>query len=201
MTASPEFASPAAAAEAACGGLGYLAALDATQLPAGEQARLLHLLEQVHALETAARTGILGGFTAAQGYQEDACYGAKSWLTTRLGVTKGAATAYLGWARRAGAHPRVLAALAAGDIWESSRPHARREWTGACFTQGCQDAADAILVASAVSGAAGRTWPGWPRRSTRGPGPLTPTTAGTGSRTGRSGWRPRSRAPGSSAAI
>jgi hypothetical protein len=151
MTASPEFASRAEAAEAVLAGLGYLAAADPAQLPACEQARLLQVLEQAHALETAARAQGLRAFTAAQGYHEDACYGAKSWLTTRLGITKAAAAAYLSWARRVGAHPRVIAALAARDISES---FARTigDWTGR-LPQDCQDSADAILVAAALAGA------------------------------------------------
>src|SRR5579862_1761549 len=132
-------------------GMGYLAGADATAMVAGEQARCLQAMELIQAMGTAARSGILGAFIAGQGYHEDGCYGAKSWLTTRLGVTKGAATGYLRWARRAGAHPRVLAALAAGDIWESVAATICG-WTGR-FPQDCQDAADAILVAAAVSGA------------------------------------------------
>ena len=124
MGTDPEFASRAEAAEAVLAGLGYLAALDPAQLPACAQAELLQLLEQVHALETAARAQTLGAFTAAQGYHEDACYGARSWLINHLGVTKGAATAYLAWARRAAAHPRVIAALAARpQIPGVRRPH------------------------------------------------------------------------------
>ena len=78
-------------------GMGYLAAADAAAMAAGEQARCLQAMELIQAMGTAARTGILGAFAAGQGYhQEDGCYGAKSWLTTRLGVTKGTAAAYLG---------------------------------------------------------------------------------------------------------
>jgi len=139
------------AAAAVRAGLGYLVALDPATLPACAQARLLQVLEEAHALETAARAQGLRAFTAGQGYHEDACYGAKSWLTTRLGVTKGAAAAYLAWARRTEAHPRVVAALAATEIPESV---ARTicGWTG-MLPPDCQDAADAILVAAAVSGA------------------------------------------------
>jgi len=151
MGTGPEFASRAEAAAAVRAGLGYLAALDPAQLPACEQAELLQVLEQAHALETAARAQGLRAFTAAQGYHDDACYGAKSWLMNKLGVTKGAATAYLSWTRRADTHPRVLAALAANDIYESV---ARTicDWTGQ-LPPDCQDAADAILVAAAMSGA------------------------------------------------
>jgi hypothetical protein len=151
MGTGPEFASRAEAAAAVRAGLGYLAALDPAQLPACEQAELLQVLEQAHALETAARAQGLRAFTAGQGYHEDACYGAKSWLINHLGVTKAAATAYLVWARRAGAHPQVIAALAAEDISESV---ARTicDWTGK-LPPDCRDAADAILVAAARSGA------------------------------------------------
>ncbi|HEY6297500.1 MAG TPA: DUF222 domain-containing protein, partial [Streptosporangiaceae bacterium] len=151
MTADPEFASPAEAAEAVCGGLGYLAAIDPTQLQACEQARLLQMLEMAHALETAARTGVLGAFTAVQGYHEDGDYSPRSWLINRLGITKAAATAYLSWARRADAHPRVIAALAARDISESVAGTICA-WTGK-LPADCQDSADAILVAAALSGA------------------------------------------------
>jgi hypothetical protein len=149
--ASPEFASPAAAAEAACGGLEYLATLDPAQLPTCEQARLLQVLELAHALETAARTGILGAFTAAQGYHQDGEYSPRSWLINRTGVTKGAATAHTGWVNRAHAHPRIIAALAARDISESFG-RTICDWTGQLPPE-CQDAADAILITAARSGA------------------------------------------------
>ena len=151
MTASPEFASRAEAAKAVLGGLDYLATVDPAQLPAGELAELLRVLERAHALETAARAQGLAAFTAAQGYHEDACYGPKSWLMNELGVTKGAAAGYLSWARRAAAHPRVIAALAARQMSES---FARTicDWTGK-LPAGCQDSADAILIAAALAGA------------------------------------------------
>jgi hypothetical protein len=132
-------------------GLGYLAALDPTQLPTCEQAELLRVLEQAHAIETAARAGVLSAFIAQQGYHEDACYGAKSWLINHLGITKGAAAAYLVWERRAAAHPQVIAALAAEDISESVA-RIICDWTGQ-LPADCQDAADAILLAATRSGA------------------------------------------------
>ena len=133
-------------------GMGYLAAADAAQLAAGEQAQCLQLLEHVRAVGTATHSLVLAAFIAAQGYHADADYSPKSWLVNRAGVTKGAATAYVSWARRTGAHPRVIAALAAGEMSESV---ARTicDWTDK-LPQDCQDAADAILVAAAVSGAA-----------------------------------------------
>ncbi len=151
MGTGPEFASRAEAAEAVRAGLGYLAALDPTQLPICAQAELLQLLEQAHALETAARTGVLGGFTAAQGYHEDGDYSPRSWLINRTGITKGAATAHTRWVKRADAHPRVAAVLAAAQISESV---ARTvcDWTD-ILPADCQETADAILLAAALSGA------------------------------------------------
>jgi len=151
MGTGPEFASRDEAAEAVLAGLGYLAALGPAQLPACEQARLLQLLEQAHALETAARTGVLGAFTAAQGYHEDGDYSPRSWLINRTGITKGAATAHAEWVKRGNAHPRVIAALAARDLSES---FGRKicDWTGQ-LPEDCQDSADAILIAAARSGA------------------------------------------------
>ncbi|MGH3254603.1 MAG: hypothetical protein ACRDOU_04215 [Streptosporangiaceae bacterium] len=151
MTASPEYASRAEAAAAVRAGLGYLATLDPTQLPAGEQAELLKLLEQAHALETAARTGVLGGFTTTQGYHHDGDHSPRTWLINHTGITKAAATARTDWVKRADAHPRVIAALAARDLSES---FGRKicDWTGH-LPKDCQDSADAILVAAARSGA------------------------------------------------
>jgi hypothetical protein len=66
---------PASAAEAmnmVRAGLEYLAAADATALTAEEQGRCLRGLEQVTSVLTAARSSVLGAFTAGQGYAADA---------------------------------------------------------------------------------------------------------------------------------
>ena len=97
----------------------YLAAADATQLTASEQAECLAGLERADAIETAARASVLGAFTAGQGYCEDADYSPRSWLIHKTRVTKGAATGHTAWVRRARAHPGRLAALARGEITES----------------------------------------------------------------------------------
>jgi hypothetical protein len=82
-------------------GLGYLAAADAAQLPAATQAGCLRELEQAGAVLTAARASVLAGFTAGQGYADDAEYSARSWLMHRTGITRGAAVGHAAWARRA----------------------------------------------------------------------------------------------------
>jgi hypothetical protein len=95
-------------------GLGYLAAADPGQLPAATQAEFLRELEQADAAATAARAWFLAAFTAGQGPAGDGDYSAVSWLMHRTGITKGAAVGHSAWAKRAAAHPKVLAALAAG---------------------------------------------------------------------------------------
>ena len=101
-------------------GLGYLAAADPGQLPAVTQAECLRELEQDAAALTAARAWMLAAFTAGQGPAGDGDYSAVSWLMHRTGITRGAAVGHSAWARRAATHPRVLAALAAGQVCESA---------------------------------------------------------------------------------
>ncbi|HYB14498.1 MAG TPA: DUF222 domain-containing protein [Streptosporangiaceae bacterium] len=152
MSNAPAFASATEAAQMARAALGFLAAADPAQLVTEEQARCLKILEQASAMSTAARAGILGAFTSGRGYCEDADYSPRSWLIHRTRVTKGAATAYTAWTRRAAAHPRVAGALADGQLSES---YARTicEWSDK-LPEHCRDAADAILVAAAEAGAA-----------------------------------------------
>src|SRR4029077_11257939 len=100
-------------------GLGYLASTDAAQLPAAVQAECLRELEQHDAMAAAARAFLLAAFTAGQGPAGDGDYSAVSWLIHRTGITRGAAVGHSAWAKRVPTHPRVLAALAAGQISES----------------------------------------------------------------------------------
>jgi Domain of unknown function (DUF222) len=99
MGTVPVFASADEAIDVVRAALGYLAAADATQLGAAAQARCLKAFEQADAIGTAAR--------------------ASAWLIHQTRVTAGAAVGYTAWARRSGTHPRVLAALAAGQVSES----------------------------------------------------------------------------------
>jgi len=63
--------------------MGYLAAADATQMAAETQAKCLLALEQLDAIETAARASILAAFTSAQGYSADADYSPRAWLINK----------------------------------------------------------------------------------------------------------------------
>src|SRR6202453_5168981 len=150
VSAVPAFASANQALEILKSAMGYLAGIDPTQMPAAEQAQILQGLEQVDAVETAARASVLGGFTTRRGYCEDAPYSPRTWLIHQTRITRGAAAGHMGWARRAGAHPVIWQALAAGKFSDSFAL-VICQWTDK-LPGDCRDQADAILAAAATSG-------------------------------------------------
>ncbi len=150
MGTVPVFASATEAMQMVRAGLDYLAATNATAMAAEEQARCLRALEQVNSVATAARTSILGAYTAGQGHQADADYSPRAWLINKTGVTRGAAVAYTAWVRRSAAHRRIAAALAAGEISESMA-RTLCLWTDKLPQERREDA-DKILADGAVSG-------------------------------------------------
>src|SRR6202453_4769484 len=150
VSAVPAFASANQALEILKSAMGYLAGIDPTQMPAAEQAQILQGLEQVDAVETAARASVLGGFTTRRGYCEDADYSPRTWLTPQPRTPRGAAAGHIGWARRAAAHPVIRQALAAMDI-SASVAWVICQWTDK-LPGDCRDQADAILAAAAASG-------------------------------------------------
>jgi hypothetical protein len=120
VTATPPSVSADDALDMILDGLRHLTAADATAAGTGVQARALQVLEQAAAMTVAARALFLRAFTAGQGYAEDGAYSPRSWLIHRTGVTRGTAAVHTAWARRAEAHPRIAAAMAAdGDLSES----------------------------------------------------------------------------------
>src|SRR4029079_14329689 len=131
-------------------GLGYLAAADPAQLPAETQAECLRELEQHDAIATAARAWFLAAFTAGQGHAGDGDSSAVSWLIHRTGITRGAAVGHSAWAKRVATHPRVLAALAAGQVSESVG-RVICLWTGK-LPQEHRDAGDEQLLAAFACG-------------------------------------------------
>jgi Domain of unknown function (DUF222) len=150
VSAVPSPATTAEALKMLSSAMGYLAAADAAAMATSEQAECLQAFEQITAMQTAARTSVLAGFIAGKGYCDDAAYSPRSWLIHRTRVTKGAATAYSTWVRRAPAHPRILAAMASGELSES---YARTlcGWTDK-LPADARDDADEILVGAARGG-------------------------------------------------
>jgi Domain of unknown function (DUF222) len=150
MSAIPAFASATQALDMVRAGLRFLATADATRLTVAEQASCLRGLEQADAVATAARTSMLAGFIAGQGYVDDGDYSPFSWLVHRTQVTRGTAADHTGWVKRSAAHPAVQAALAAEAI---STSYAREicRWAGK-LPEDARAAADEILLAAAASG-------------------------------------------------
>jgi Domain of unknown function (DUF222)/HNH endonuclease len=147
-------AAPTTAAQAVAmvqAGLGWLAATDAAALPAAVQADCLRGLERAESMHTAARSRILGAFSAQDGYEDDGHGSARTWLKWQTRVTGGAAFGALRWMRRLAAHPAVGGALAAGDI---SRSWARQicDWTDV-LPEDVRGDADVILLGAADGGA------------------------------------------------
>src|ERR1700747_3553700 len=150
MGAAPAFASVSEAIEMARAALGYLAAVDAAQLGDEAQAVCLRGLERTDAIATAARASFLSAFSAGKGYSADADYSARAWLMHRTGITRGAAASHTAWAKRYEKHPKVVAALAAGELSESYGRTICR-WTGK-LPEKYRDDSDELLVAAAAGG-------------------------------------------------
>jgi Domain of unknown function (DUF222)/HNH endonuclease len=150
VSTPPAFASETDALRMLDSALGYLTAADPAQMPTVIQARCLTALERADARATAARAAILAAFTATKGYRDDADYSPSSWLIHQTRVTKATAGDHTGWSRRTRTHPRILAALAAGDI---TRSYARTicGWTDR-LPADSQDNADDILAGAAQMG-------------------------------------------------
>jgi hypothetical protein len=150
MGAARAFASVGEAMDMARAALGYLATANATALAAETQAECLRGLERAEAVLTAGRASILSAFTVGKGYSADADYSARAWLMHRTGITRGAAASHTAWAKRAGTHPKVVAALAAGKLSES---YARVicQWTDR-LPEKFREESDELLVAAAAEG-------------------------------------------------
>ncbi len=131
-------------------GLGFLAAADAAGLPCEVQARCLHGFERADAMSTAGRARMLAAFAGARGYCADGDYSAKMWLFHRTRVTKGCAAGHVGWARRAAAHPRVIAALGAAQV-SASWARSICDWNDRLPPE-CREEADEILLGAAGGG-------------------------------------------------
>src|SRR3954447_3186449 len=150
MSTAPAFASVTDALDMVRAGLRFLATADAAQMTAAERATCLRGLEKADAAATAARTSMLGAFTAMQDYVDDGDYSPRAWLTQRTQVTRGAAADHTAWLKRSADHRAVQAALAAEAI---STSYAREicRWTGS-MPDDARAAADEILLGAAAAG-------------------------------------------------
>ncbi len=150
MATAPVFASVSEAMEMVRAGLAFVAAADATELTTEEQAECLRRMERANSVLTAARTSVLGVFSAGKGYAADADYSPRAWLMHQTGITRGDAVCYTAWVKRAARHPELFAAMAAEEVSES---YARTlcTWTDK-LPADKRDEADKILAAEARAG-------------------------------------------------
>src|SRR5689334_14875363 len=151
MGTAPAFASASEALDMVRSGLRFLAGAETAELSAEEQAEILRGLEQANSVAAAARTSVLGAFTADKGYAADADYSARAWLMHQTGITRGASVSHTAWVRRAARHPEFYAAMATEEISESWA-QAASKWTDK-LPPDKRDEADKILVDEARGGA------------------------------------------------
>ena len=151
MGTAPAFASVSEAMDMVRAGLAFVASVDATELSTGEQAECLRNLERANSAASAARTCMLGTFTAGKGYSADADYSPRAWLIHQTGVTPGTAVSYTTWVKWAARHPEIFTAMASGDVSESC---ARKlcTWTDR-LPPDQRHEADKILAGEARAGA------------------------------------------------
>ncbi len=151
----PSGAAPGNAAQALAAvraGLAFLAAAtDPADLTGAERADLLRGLCQAESQHLAARSAVLAAFDAADDHCADAQPTSRTWLRWQARTTSAAAGAAVAWARRLRGHPRVAAALAAGDISPSWARHII-DWTDR-LPEHARDEADRILLQAAADGA------------------------------------------------
>ena len=151
MGTAPVFASVSEAMDVVRAGLAFVAAADATELTAEEQAETLRALERANSAATAARTSVLGAFTAGKGYAADADYSPRAWLMHQTGITRGAAVSYTAWVKRGARHPELFAAMAAEDEISESCARTLSAWTDK-LPPDKRDEADKILAGEARAG-------------------------------------------------
>jgi hypothetical protein len=151
MGIAPDFASVSEAMEMVRAGLAFVAAADAAELTTEEQADCLRQMEQANSVLTAARTSVLGVFTAGKGYAADADYSPRAWLMHQTGITKGAAVAYTAWVKRADGHPEMFAAMAAEEGLSESYVRTLSRWTDKLPADKRHEA-DKILAGEAKAG-------------------------------------------------
>jgi hypothetical protein len=151
MNTTPAFTSVHEALETLTSAMRFINNADAAQMTTATQAECLQTFERLDAAEIVARSKVLGAFTAAQGYCEDADYSPIAWLIHKTRVTRAVAVRHTGWTRRLAGHPVVEAAMAADDDFTGSFALVICGWTDK-MPGDCRDQADEILTAAARAG-------------------------------------------------
>ena len=131
---------------------GFLADLDAAQMPAEALAGCLRGLERADAAQAAARGRLLAAFDATDGPVGDGQRTTRVWLVHSLRVTRGQAGAYRAVQALAEDHRPLLAGLREGHVLTTSVALQLSKWTRAIPGE-FRAQAEEILVAAARAGA------------------------------------------------
>jgi hypothetical protein len=132
--------------------MGYLAGLDAADMPAGALAECLRGMERADAVGAAARGRFLAGFDAQGGPLGDGQRTSRSWLVHTTRVTRGQAAEHKAVQALAQGHGPLLAGLREGGVITKSVALQLARWT--CGIPGEYRAqAEEIAVAAARAGA------------------------------------------------
>jgi hypothetical protein len=152
VSTAPAFASPKEALDAVRAGLGYLAGLDAAQLPAVALGQYLQAMGHNDAVAAAARARLLAAFCARHGHLADGQKTLRTWLVNVLRVTKGQAAQYRALEALPTEHAPLLAALGEGDVISTSIAVQLAKWTRDIAAE-FRAEAEQILVTAARGGA------------------------------------------------
>ena len=132
--------------------LGFLAGVDAADVPAAALAECLEGLEQTDAVQAAARGRLLEAFDAQDGSVADGQRTTRTWLVHVTRVTRGQAAEHKAVQVLARRHPVLAAALAEGHVLTKSAALQLARWTRD-IPEEFRTQAEEILVAAARAGA------------------------------------------------
>jgi hypothetical protein len=131
---------------------GFLADLQAADMPAEALAECLRGLERADAVQAAARGGFLAAFDAKDGPLGDGQRTTRTWLVHTTRVTRGQAAEHKAVQALAECHRPLLAGLREGWVITTSVALQLARWTQA-IPEEFRGQAEEILVAAARAGA------------------------------------------------
>jgi uncharacterized protein DUF222 len=131
---------------------GFLAGLDAAEMPAEAIAECLLGMERADAVQAAARGQFLVAFDVKDGHLGDGQRTTRTWLVHTTGVTRGQAAEHKAVQALAVGHPPLLAGLREGHVITKSVALQVAKWTGAIPDE-YRAQAEEIVIAAARAGA------------------------------------------------
>ena len=131
---------------------GFLAGLNAADMPAEAIAECLRGMERADAVQAAARGQFLAAFDAKDGHQGDGQRTTRAWLVHSTRVTRGQAAEYRAVLALAREHRSLLAGLREGHVITKSVALQVAKWTAA-IPEEYREQAEEIVIAAARAGA------------------------------------------------